>query len=283
MRVILLFLFCIFWNTVYPQTFDYTNPYGATLVTEKKKNLEKGISIVCIYKTDLTEEDVASYYRELFLQQGFVETPTTGKGYRFQGEFKGARLFFSPSFFGEGENTYILTLYELANKYKVKAPPKDEQKIKVAIIREPHYVDFMPLYQGVKELEYIEWRSANPMLSIGYISHDDSNKVIEFYLKNMPEFGWELFERKPHTGTYELKQWASIIAPYSSFCTECIKERVPPLEIRGETLTFRNGVQRCVITVYTFDNVLNYLNNTKYDISFLEQYGTTIIGIAYFH
>lgn len=174
-------------------------------------------------------------------------------------------------------------------EYPVWASSDNNKPPLVIRLTEPTKVDFIPMLSNIKQLEYIDWQSAQPpMISIGYISRESSSQVIAFYLNKMPSYGWHLTEQKPRQGTYQLAEWLPMLAPYTSTTysrwKEVLPAEIPPLRIQGATLTFTKGSQKCVITVYTFEDIIQRARQQiVYDLTFMEDYGTTIIGIAYFY
>ena len=65
--------------------------------------------------------------------------------------------------------------------------------------------------------------------------------------------------------------------------TKVFPEKIPLLKIHGATLTFTNSSKKCIITVHTFEDAIQLAEQqTFYDLKFMKDYGTTIIGVVYF-
>lgn len=174
-----------------------------------------------------------------------------------------------------------------ADTYYLSKDKSKESSIPIRLA-EPKNTDFIPMLSNVKQLEYIDWSNNQPpMISIGYLSRQDATVIINFYLEKMPSYGWELIDNQSHQGTYSVGEWIPMVAPYTSLqknYKKVLPYSVPLLKLRGATLTFVNSSQKCILTIYTFDDIISQANQQAiYDLQFMEDNGTTIIGVAYFY
>jgi hypothetical protein len=296
--------FCGFFSwAAYGQSLDYLKPNNTNLVDQNIKKTEVGDMYLLRYDSTLSKEEILDFYRDSFIRQNIKEVDYNKRkdliegAFVFEGANRSVSVLFPPS--SEGKTTYFVLLRDSSSLYDSKSVQEECKSCAAAMkknktlkifenISSPHKVDFMPLYPGVKELEYVDWGIAQPpMLSIGYLTKSDSAQTVEFYLENMPGFGWELTDRQTHNNMYGASEWVSIVAPYTYCsrhpCENLLPEPIPPLKLRGETLTFVKEKEKCVITVHTFDDMVAKSKGTIYDLSIIEENGNTAIGIAYFY
>jgi hypothetical protein len=102
----------------------------------------------------------------------------------------------------------------------------------------------------------------------------------------MPSFGWQAVDNVSNQGTYNFSQWFKFIDPFSKALpmleARNYEEFIPPLAVRGKTLTFIQGGKSCTITIYRFDDIVEKAKGTIWDASDFNQYGRTVIAIFYF-
>ncbi|MFA7677325.1 MAG: hypothetical protein WCY34_04060 [Candidatus Omnitrophota bacterium] len=291
-------------SLVYGKPLSYQRPYGTELI--KKSSNKNGGETVYLFKyvSDLSKEKILDFYRNLFAKQNMVELDKetnniSESAYIFKGDLEKATVFFLPSFkkgvtnyciFARSQKTASKNFSKrVFNKALLKQAKSEKKAFEIfGYISPPKAVGFMPMQEGIRQLTYASWEDSQPrVIGIGYVTSRVSPEVVNFYLENMPGFGWGLSERKSNKGTYTISQWFPIIAPYSPFCPTCegiLPLEVPPLKVYGETLTFVREGQKCVITAYTFADILEIAEKqTVYDISFMKKYGTTIITVVYFY
>jgi hypothetical protein len=126
------------------------------------------------------------------------------------------------------------------------------------------------------------------MTGLAYFSPQNIESLREFYLKQMPGFGWNLVDSQSHRGRYEFFQWLKIVNPFTKHLPN-LKEigydvTIPPLTVEGTTLTFEQGIKTCTITIYNFPDILSDSQNTKWDLwaKDIAKYGKTLICVYYF-
>ncbi|MCQ9206198.1 MAG: hypothetical protein NG737_07810, partial [Omnitrophica bacterium] len=64
---------------------------------------------------------------------------------------------------------------------------------------------------------------------------------------------------------------------------DILPAEVPPLKIKGETLTFTKGNKKCILTVHTFVDIVKLSVGTVYDLSVVRQNGNTVISVVYYY
>lgn len=312
-----LILGCMFSTAIFAQITDIDIPNNTQLI-DTKSNIsnDKGVfdESEFIYNSQLTKKNIINFYQRYFDQQGFrEELVNTGDQYKKnvfmfqkQAEQKYVKLIFLGA--KEGVIKYELDVMEFKSAVrknpggckggncglqmdtKVDEYPfhqKDGSVIASLKFVEPKKVNFMPTLLDAKQIEYIEWKDAQPpMISAGYLSRQDASTVIDFYLRKMSSYDWELTDNQAHQGAYSVGEWIAMVAPYTSIrenYTKVFPEKIPLLKIHGATLTFTNSSQKCIITVHTFDDAIWLAaQQTFYDLEFMRNCGTTVIGVVYF-
>lgn len=308
---LLIFVFIYYPTIAQSKPTSHAKPYSTDLVDEIINETELGTVSLRKYSSSFSEDRIVDFYRDFFSQQGLEELYPEDKDslvqgtpddrFEFVGEHTRATIIFVPSV--NSRVKYYVSIYDRRDLYKIGKRKKaawSKQKRKKALksgktikffenITDPRKVDFMPIYPDVMQLEYVDWNSVGrPMISIGYLTSKDSSKVVNFYIENMPSFGWTLTKRDAHyLKNYETSEWIPMVAPYTycahNSCEPLLPQEIPLLSVRGETLTFKNRKEKCVITIHAFDDIVRKSKSTIYDLSVVEKYGSTAIGIAYFY
>lgn len=307
---LLIFVFFYCPLVVQSKPIPLEKPYSTDLVDERSDETEFGTVSLRKYKSSLSEDGVIDFYRDFFSKQGLEELHAEDKAsllqdtpddrFEFVGRHTQATIFFLPS--TEDKVRYYISMYDRRELYEIdkKKAARSKQKRKKVLkngerivffkdITDPRKVDFMPLYPGVMQLEHVDWKSVGKsMISIGYLTPKKSKDVVNFYIANMPSFGWTLVKRDTHYPKYyKSSEWLPMVAPYTycahNSCEPFLPQEIPLLSVRGETLTFKNREEKCVVTAYTFDDIVRKSKRTIYDLSMVEKHGSTAIGIAYFY
>lgn len=316
-KTVFFILGCIFAVSIFAQTVDVDIPNNTRLVDSKGNvSNDKGVfeESDFTYSSQLAKKDIIGFYQRYFNQQGFKEeiinTADRYKKNVFMFQKQAEQKYVKLIFLGEQEGVVRYELDVMEFKSAVRKNPggckggncglqtdtkvdeypfhqKNGNTIATLNFVEPKKVNFMPTLLDAKQIEYIEWKDAQPpMISAGYISRQDAVAVIDFYLQKMSSYGWDLADNQPHQGAYSVEEWIAMVAPYTSIrenYTKVFPEKIPLLKIHGATLTFTNSSQKCIVTVHTFDDAIQLAaQQTFYDIKFMEDYGTTVIGVVYF-
>jgi len=276
--------------TVNAQLLEPPIPFGAELIDKKENKKEQ--SLIYLYRSKASMEEVLEYYRGAFVQQGFKEQKlnnTSNPDIFINNKEKTIILLVFPPSLNEQETAYSLTIGKMAETTISKEQLASSLSNFSNNIRDPQKLDFMPVYPNAKQFEYGTWE-ASLSVGVAYVSHDSAEAIEKFYLDEMPSYQWDLVDREPSQGAYNFSEWFSKIAPYSQFCSKCNSSLmqdeflgIPPLTIKGSKLTFAADGKKCVITIYTFQDIIEKAQGTMYDLSFMKQYGNTIIGIVYFY
>jgi len=285
-----MFSFNFYVNAEY---LDLSKPFGTELVnkTEDKENK----LVIYEYQSKLSKEQIIKFYHSVFKNEKFEEKNTKydiseKNTFFFVNELKQKNITLTFMLFSEEQGKitrYALIMgdeFPLADA-KDKYPRASAETFISAIfqnISDPRKLDFMPVYPNSKQFEYLVWENP-PSISIAYLANDDADLVQNFMITNMPSFGWKLTDREPHIGRYAFSEWVAMVAPYSNFCTKCYEYNIPLLKIKGITLTFQKESKKCIVTIHTFDDAVELSKSTTYDLTAMEDYGSTVIGIVYFY
>ena len=277
------------------QPFSLAKPRRTKLESQEQVDDEFFSGSSYKYESELNKEQILNFYRDLLKQDGY-EQVDPGREDRdiivasfFKPDSnKTKRIVFSP---GIKKGTLRFFLYTGTSKLnyggsgqRSACSAKGAISMLYTSVKQPtRQPDFMPLFSPVKQLEYMEWRDSNTV-SAGYISPADSETAINFYLQEMPSYGWVLSERHNNAGKYTIDEWFPMVAPDSKFvpssCSGLIED-VPPLKMHGATLRFKRGNEDCVVTAHTFDNTGRVLRKRP-DLSGIQKFGKTIIGVMYY-
>ncbi len=261
-------LFIFFLNTLRAEELPLQ-----TELLEKEEFTTQGSEVVllrCCSK--LSYDEILSFYRKRFLAQGLKEFSLEGIFIFSRGPFITKTLYF----LSEEDNQLC---YKLEERYA-----KRISVLPIADFSSPRQLDFMPTFLEATEFVYSTYFA--PMTGVWYLSFKDAEEVANFYLKNMPDFGWKLLGDSPRQGVYSFSEWFVLIDPFSKVLPrleeEGYPEYVPPLKVRGRTLSFTKDKESCTITIYKFEDILEKAEGTVWDVSALATYGTTVIGVFYF-
>lgn len=289
---------CLVVVTAQAQLFSLAAPHQTRFIDKQEINSTIFTGTLYKYESELDKEQILDFYRDSFKREGYKQmdvkdedAQTIVATFFNEKTRQTRRIVFSPGV-KEGTIRFFLQVgtSEIDNKLYIKPPnqpccgPLDVTAALTKIARAPRQPEFMPLFHEMQELEYIEWKNTNAV-SAGYISQVDADKAIKFYLQEMPSYGWSLAERTNHAGWYTIDKWFPIVAPDSAFVPAdfpSLVKTIPPLSMRGATLTFKRDNEKCVVTVHTFDNADKILRNHPYNLSALEKFGTTIISVMYY-
>lgn len=304
---LLIFIFFCCPLVVQSKPMSQVKPYSTDLMSEISRDTDLGVVSLRKYSSSLSEDRILDFYRDFSSKKGLEEIYAEDKAlqsesddrFEFAGRHSRIVIIFVPSLNDKVE--YYVSMYDRSNAYEInKNKSSNRQKGKKALnngkrivffkdITDPRKVDFMPLYHDVMQLEHVDWKSVGKsMISIGYLTPKKAEDVIKFYIANMPSFGWTLVKRETHYSKYyKSSEWLPMVAPFTycayNPCEQFLPQKIPPLSVRGETLTFKNREEKCVVTVHTFDDIVRKSKRTVYDLSMVEKYGSTAIGIAYFY
>lgn len=291
MRKLLLYCMVVFASAyavgAYADFFDPAAPFHTSLIS--KSFSEKNQTTDYQYDTIQSKANVESFYRDQLSKQGYSEQnlgqvkPNTEKVSLYfinPKKSKTVTVIFMPRRKGDEKLRYAV--------YITKEEIPQSRLTAFSHLTKPERVDFMPFYSGITmQIEHKMW-PPNAQ-SIGYMSRDRADTIIDFYNFKMPDFGWQLVKKEVHDGSYEVIEAIKLIAPRSQFCGKCSGTSVmdtPPVRLHGATLEYANDKKRCVITVHTFEDMLQLWRGSQYqerfDLTPMENYGSTIIGVIYY-
>ncbi len=234
------------------------------------------------YRSQLSAEEIISFYRRHLSSLGFQELrdPLIPAGF-FAFEktlmhlhpLRSVMIRIQPG--QEGYKTfYSLTEHERTLQPILPFPS----------FAQPQELDFAPVFGQSRQFVYNTYW--HPMIGVGYLSEQDPSVISEFYLKNMPSFGWELAGQESHQGRYSIYEWLLVVDPFTKVIPNMevasYDEVVPPLQVRGRTLNFRRGGESCTITVYNFPDIVERARGTFWDAGPIQKYGNTLICVYYF-
>lgn len=294
---IFFIFFCFFFSygELSAENQSFSVPWKTELVKEDINKAENSISGILKYKSMLSKKKIINFYSNYFHRKGFSQITNDSLDSRSftRGPDRRSLHFVSSS---KEYTNYIIGFYNLNENIKknIKERIRKNKKLKniinnlfPSVMEKTNKLDFMPMHEGLSQLKYERYvNSTPPLIAIGYLSRSNSEEIINFYLNHMPSFGWELLDRDIHNGSYRISGWCPMVAPFSVFCTTLAKplsRRLPPLQVQGETLTFIKPGEKCLITVHTFEDIVQKALQYRYDLSLMEQYGTTVVGVSYFY
>jgi len=271
-NIFLIFLF------LYLSAFSQTQtpfPKYTEIISQKKTseaNVERIVSHCC---SSLSKEEILQFYKEIFFSQKMKGGESFGSDIIMFERFP----FLSKSirFIDENSNRRCYILEE--NYYKnIKVLP-------TAGFTSPQKLDFMPTLSNAMQFVYSTY--FYPMTAVWYLSFATPDEICDFYIKNMPSFGWKLKDVVVNKGIFNFYDFFLMVDPFSKalpmFKDYGYQDFIPPLSLYGKTLTFiKEDKSRITITVYKFDDILQKAENSVWDVSDFKNYGTTIIGIFYF-
>lgn len=271
--ILLLLLFC---TQALAQSSSPSLPSCTELISQKKQDTKQAAVTMYEYSSCLSKEEIIKFYKESFLSLQMNEIKNSlqhgifiFERYPFQSKelnFKSAQE--------NGKTFYSLTEYFYRNLSIVPS----------TTFTTPQKLDFMPTFPDAWQFIYSTYWS--PMIGVWYLSGSEPEQVCDFYLKNMPSFGWQLADSVSKQGSYNFYQWFQFVDPFSkalpTLQARNYEEFITPLAIRGKTLTFRQGEKNCTIAIYKFDDIVEKAKGTIWDASAFEQYGSTMISVFYF-
>ncbi|MBN3040554.1 MAG: hypothetical protein JW867_05460 [Candidatus Omnitrophica bacterium] len=150
----------------------------------------------------------------------------------------------------------------------------------------PQELDFMPIYPNATEFKYET--QFEPMIGVGYNTHDDQSVIKDFFLRQMPDYGWHLDKEESSQGKFGFSKALMIVNPFTKYLTQpqakVFDKLIPKLDLKGSTLIFKDGGSRkCIITVYTFPDFIKIMEKTPIDVSPAKRFGNTLIAVYYFY
>ncbi|MFH1875519.1 MAG: hypothetical protein ABH865_01345 [Candidatus Omnitrophota bacterium] len=233
------------------------------------------------YRSGLSRDEIMGFYELELSTRGWKKfNPPEGNEYLY----KETLIYVK-----EGIITFTLIMLPSSEQGKVFYNTVIAEPKKIVVLRQtfkpPRQLDFMPVPPNVTEFVYNTFYA--PMIGIAYLTHSDVYAVSDYYLSNMSKFGWNLKGNVVNEGMYAFSQWVLIIDPFTkaipSLEATGFAQLVPPLSVKGRTLTFTQGKKSCTIAIYKFDDILAKAVGTLFDMSFMAEHGTTAICIYYFY
>jgi len=248
-------------------------PAMSELIQQSQQDAPNMNSASYEYRCKLTQEEIANFYRILFLSQGLKENSST-PGTLVFAKFPQKVVTITFSQDPDGQVHFMLTVNEFT---KMQIVPTQDFK-------NPQTLDFMPTYTRAQQFVYNTFYY--PMIGVAYLSRSDPGDVVAFYAREKSAYGWQLASSAPQQGTYDLFSWIRIVDPFTKAIPMLqatgYQELAPPLKLRGQTLTFSQQGKSCTITIYKFEDIIAKAQGTAWDASPFQQYGDTVIAIYYF-
>ncbi|MDD5195690.1 MAG: hypothetical protein PHQ96_08485 [Candidatus Omnitrophica bacterium] len=261
---------------------DFSLPQGTEIIEQGKKTATATESItISRYRSELSKGQIMNFYERELSTRGWKKfQPITGDEKRYQDTLLYVK---------DGINTFTVVISPYLENEKILYNIIIAEPTKIVALREtfnpPRQLDFMPVPDAATEFVYNTYYT--PMIGLGYLTHDSVESVGNFYLSNMSKFGWILQNNETKEGMYSLSEWIKIVDPFTKAVPNLeaigFASLVPPLSVKGRTLTFAQGKKSCTITIYKFDDILAKAVGTMFDMSFMEEHGTTLICVYYFY
>lgn len=143
----------------------------------------------------------------------------------------------------------------------------------------------MPVYKQAQQFFYNDYFKPS-WIGAAYLTSSSPDAVEDFYLKEMPSFGWKLSDSQSNAGTYPFSGWVKTIDPFGHeigvYTNMGYEENTPPLTIRGSQIIFSKSGKKCSIAIYKFEDIIAKAKGTPWDTSVMEKYGDTVIAVCYF-
>ena len=276
-KIVFYIIFLFLSRAAYTQNMQIAMPYNTSL-SEKNITNENGIVMHnYLYESYLGKKEILTFYRKLFENDLKLYRDNSTNDLRLQ-------------YFND-KNIYIL--YFLSNK-----PNDNRYKLVItgtnnvndfcadcASFKKTKKYDIIPEYNHGRLIENTEYLGGS-LVAIGYITEDKSMDSISFYESRMKNLGWQIINSEDKSGEYIPGEIINIIAPYSDYditkeiSTETAEKKTG---ISGKTITFKLGIAKCEISVYTLGrDCMELIIKENFGKGMIfHEFGDTIISVAY--
>jgi hypothetical protein len=231
----------------------------------------------------LSRGKIVDFYRGYFLSQGYKEIKDSNIPEKISMFSKGMRRSFTLCVYYHDKKS-DLTYYFIDNFKMLHAYPLANRKV-----TQPQKLEFMPVYSQAMELGKGDKNEKE--IGAVYIGKGTIDEIVEFYLKNMPEFGWNLTNKQiQHTKS---KLWDAVavisgldLSVKSQVADALIGEDVS-VDIEMALLTFSSNdkeksEKKCIISILQFNDSYEDLEkNEVVSTNFLKKYGRNLINVHY--
>lgn len=299
------------------QSSDFIAPYNTDLVKKDVTSDDTCVITRYKYSSKLSKEEIAAFYRDYFSSQGLKEQKIIDlvpeENTDIPGQLKIAIVFkkgiletaiLSIYYYDEEEGTTFYSLNETRMKYAVTLSDR--------FITKSQKLSFMPVYKETTQLAPLQ--AAGKRQGVSYLIKGDVTEVINFYLKEMPAFKWQLTASYPHKGTRNVYKALTAGEDFREALARTPKEMfgnmkvsiegnnivyetggrkffldtedmMPGVEatIEGTTLIFeKDNNKKCIININQFQDSPEVLQELKIvNPVFLEKYGNILLGVTY--
>ncbi|MDD5584942.1 MAG: hypothetical protein PHV55_07805 [Candidatus Omnitrophica bacterium] len=269
-----LFAFAIELESFLPQRTEVIEKGQRTVTATEAITISR-------YRSELTQKQIMGFYEQELAKRGWKKfQPPAGDEKRYKDMLVYVK---------DGINTFTVVIAPPLTKGKISYNVMIAEPTKIVVLQEvfkpPRQLDFMPVPAAVTEFVYNTYYPS--MIGLGYLTHNSVDAVSNFYLLNMSKFGWSLIGQTPQEGMYNLSQWIKIVDPFTKAVPNLeaigFVDLVPPLAVRGKTLSFAQGKKSCTITIYRFDDIVEKAVGTRFDMGFMAEHGRTLICVYYFY
>lgn len=210
-KIFILLWFFIFYLAGHVFSLDVPKHPNSELVKKISRKVGHDKTITYIYNAPLSQQQILQFYREMLTSQRWDEKDFFGTGRLLDSQ--GTRRMHS--FFKDGDVIVLCFIPSLEDgnvSYGVMII-KGGKKLSDYSFQgfdDEQDINFAPLYMGAKQFKIEKY---SKKVVAGYIACADLEEVRDFYISNMPSFGWELLGEvpisiNPYTGT--------IITPFPS-------------------------------------------------------------------
>lgn len=232
------------------------------------------------YRSELSSSEIASFYRGLFADLGFRQQTENSennqrlhfsRGFIQQAE---VQIFEPTPFIEDSRRLYYVVTYDLydillLSRLSFGRPRRDQLPVP------PDSTEGVEMIQGSP--------AAVPYTT--YLTKGEAERVINFYLENMPRRGWELKDDFHYQGRGNLFNALLHIPERRKIYTDYgidPETFFPGIEVeaKGATLKYEKQGQVSVITIIQFLDSPEYLRRMRINPEFFEQYGNIFIQAA---
>ena len=226
------------------------------------------------FKSELEVEEIIQFYRELMSSKGFDEIAFDQNQYGVYTFTRGiiTRLVLKLRSTKSGSE-YDVDVYEA----------KDVLFLSWVKFRLPQHVSFLPKLSALNEFAF-DNNSVPGRAGISYLTKAKADKVIDFYLTQMPKLGWVAKDNLSWDGTHNLMEALSTGHPeYNRFVMKPSK-RTPGLNVNveGATLSFERNGEKCVMIINQFKDNDDELRKNRLNPAIFNRYGRTMICVEYY-
>jgi hypothetical protein len=247
-------------------------PYHTEMLDKKITRDEDYIIGYYHFRSQLSKEEIIKYYRDYFSALGFTEEILPKKDHMFyfkNGIMNSALL---NVYYTDKENRTFYLLDTLKLKYVISASDFKCQN--------PQKLDLIPINYNYTQAIFAERNQDKK--AVQYLTFESVESVANFYLKNMPFFGWSLVNQENFEGNSNFME-----ASGKGYDEQKVKEYLddfPGLNTNVKVigLSFKSKSSHCAINITQFLDSANQLKKSRIiNPEVLAKYGDVLITVEW--